>query len=228
MPLGVAVFLVMGGLLASSAFINKNGSLGGNGVLGGVAIVSSAYGAQPSRAGGDLAMVNTQNSSFLASLSYGNGNDGNYITQEESASFNNDEGLVRDSGGVFSEQTNQSGIVNYTVQQGDTLPSIAAYFGVSVDTIMSANSKTKSEAVVPGAILKILPVSGVLYISRKGDTLQSVASSFNVQADQIVNANPSVNLDPNPPLNISFINPGTSLIIPGGKSALTTSPSVGS
>ena len=216
--------MVVGGLLASSVSIHKNRLFGneGGGAFAGVAIVQSAHGAQ--------ALVNTQDSSFSASLSYGSSNDGNYITQEEGAAFNNNEGIVKDPGGVFSKQTNQSGIVNYTVQPGDALPSIASYFGVSVDTIIDANLNISSSTLTPGTALRILPVSGVLYSSRSGDTLQSIADSFNVQADQIIDANPSLNLESLPDslsgslFNLSLISPGTSLIIPGGKGAITTSP----
>lgn len=222
LPLGVAVFLVVGGLLASSAFIHKNRSLGDGGVFGGVAIVSSAHGAQASLPGDDLALVNTQDSSFLASLSYGSSNDGNYITQEEDATFNNNKGIVKDPGGVFSKQTNQSGVVSYTVQPGDTLPSIASYFGISMDTIINANPKMPSGTLTPGAILKILPVSGIFYTSRPGDTLQSIATAFNVQTNQIVEANPSANLGSLS--NLSFVDPKTALIVPGGKSPITTFP----
>jgi LysM repeat protein len=222
MPLGVAVFLVVGGLLASSVFVHKDRSLNDGGAFGGVAIVASAHGAQAVLPGDDLALVNTQDSSFLASLSYGSSNDGNYITQEENATFNNNEGVVKDPGGVFSKQTNQSGIVSYDVQPGDTLPSVASYFGISVDTILNANPKVQSGTLTPGTVLKILPVSGVFYTSRPGDTLQSIASSFNVQADQIIDTNPSTNLGDIS--HLSFVNPGTPLIIPGGKSAITTSP----
>ena len=222
MPLGVAVFLVVGGLLASSVSVHKNRSLGGDDILGGVAIVASAHGAQAPLPGDNLALVNTQDSSFLASLSYGSSNDGNYITQEESATFDNDKGVVKDPGGVFSKQTSQSGVVSYVVQPGDTLPSIASYFGISADTIINANPKIPSSMLTPGAILKILPVSGIFYTTRAGDTLQSIATSFNVQINQIVEANPSANFESFS--NLSFVDPGATLIIPGGKSPITISP----
>jgi LysM repeat protein len=221
MPLGMAVFLVVGGLLASSVSIRKNRTLGGGSVFSGVAIVASAHGAQATLPGDSLALVNTQDSSFLASLSYGSSNDGNYITQEESATFDNNKGVVKDPGGVFSKQTSQSGVVSYTTQPGDTLLSIASYFGISVDTITNANPKISSSAPTPGTILKILPVSGIFYTSRTGDTLQSIASSFNVQIDQIVEANPSANLESLS--SLSFVDSGTTLIIPGGKGKITTS-----
>lgn len=220
MPLEVAVFLVVGGLLASSIFVHKNGVPNDGGALSGVAIVASAHGAQASQLGNDLAMVNTKDGSFVASLSYSNSNDGNYITQEESATFDGDEGTLKDPGGVFSHQTSQSGIVSYVTQAGDTLPSIASYFGISVDTIIAANPKLSSGTISAGTTLKILPVSGILYTSHPGDTLQSIASSFNVQANQIVEANPSIKLDSSS--RFSFISSGLSLIIPGGKSLVTT------
>jgi len=215
MPLGVAVFLVLCGLAGSSLFVHKSRSFGGG--FGGVAIVSSAHGAQefqPS-SGAEASFAVTQVGSLSVSASREGGGGGNYITQEERSAFNDDEGIVKDPGGVFSDSTSQSGIVNYAVQPGDTLPSIAADFGVSVDTITSANPTISSGTVAVGKTLKILPVSGVLYISKQGDTLQSIASSFNILGDQIVRANLPLGLGSAP--ETAAINSGTALIIPAGK-----------
>ena len=225
-PLGMAVFLVIGALLVGGLFIKKNGSLGGNSGGSGLALIANAYGAQSSRSINDvsLAALNNQNNSLLSSPS-SDGGAGNYVAQEESATFNTGDAIVNDPGGAFADFTSQSGIVSYVVKPGDTLPSIATYFGVSVETITGANSSIKGNKVKTGQVLKILPVSGFIYKTQAGDTLASIASTFNVLPDQIAEVNPSAGLDANS--NLAFLNAGISLIIPSNNSASNSSPASG-
>lgn len=226
-PLGMAVFLVIGALLVGGLFIRKNGTLAGNSGGGsGLALIANAYGAQSSRSINDvsLATLNNQDDSLLSSPS-SDGGTGNYVAQEESATFNTGEGIVNDPGGAFADSTSQSGIVSYVVKPGDTLPSIAAYFDVTVDTITGANPSIKGNKVKTGQVLKILPVSGFIYQTQAGDTLTSIASSFNVLPDQIVQANPSAGLDADS--DLSFLNAGVSLIIPSSGPSANSSPASG-
>ena len=58
---------------------------------------------------------------------------------------------------IISEKT-RGEIVNYTVQSGDTVSSIAQKFGISIDTVRWANDLTSISAIKPGQIFKILPV----------------------------------------------------------------------
>ena len=224
MPLGVAVFLVAGILLFNALFISKNGTSGGM-WFGGFPFIPNAYSAQSIEPINDLAGGQTaQIPPSLVSPGY-DGGGVNYIAQEEGAAFNSADGAVKDPGGVFVNSTNQSGIINYTVQASDTISSIAQYFGITVDTIVNANPKTKIGSVTKGEVLQILPVSGVLYTTQMGDTLGSIASLFGIPVDQIIKANPAANLASVP--DISFLQAGLSLIIPGGKGTITTVPSLG-
>lgn len=84
----------------------------------------------------------------------------------------------------FSEKP-RSEIIEYEVQSGDTLSSIADKFGISSDTIRWANDLT-GDAIKPGQILKILPVTGVSYTVKSGDTLESVAKKFSAEAQAIL------------------------------------------
>lgn len=224
MPLGVAVFLVFGALLFNLLFINKNGASGSAG-FGGFSFIPNVYSAQSIEPINDLAgSQSAQVAPSLVSPGYDGGGI-NYIAQEEGAAFNSADGAVRDPGGVFVGSTNQSGIINYTVQASDTIPSIAQYFGITVDTITGANPKIHSGTVTAGEVLKILPVSGVLYTTQTGDTLGSIASSFGVPVSQIIQANPAADLGS--VSQISFLRSGLSLVIPGGKSNITTALSLG-
>lgn len=84
----------------------------------------------------------------------------------------------------FSEKP-RSEIIDYEVESGDTLSSIAGKFGISTDTIRWAND-LKGDAIKPGQTLKILPVTGVSYTVKSGDTLESVAKKFSAEAQPIL------------------------------------------
>ena len=69
----------------------------------------------------------------------------------------------------FSQKP-RSEIIDYKVESGDTLSSIAQKFDISPDTIKWANDLTNANQIKPGQILKILPVTGVSHIVKSGDT----------------------------------------------------------
>lgn len=76
--------------------------------------------------------------------------------------------------------------VDYQVQNGDTLSSIAEKFGVSIDTIRWQNSLQSRDAIKEGQILEILPVTGVSHTVNKGDTVYSIAKRYDVDPQVIV------------------------------------------
>lgn len=80
----------------------------------------------------------------------------------------------------------RSEIIDYTVEGGDTLSSIASKFNISADTIRWAND-LKRDAIKPGQILKILPETGVAYTVKSGDTLESIAKKFSAEQQPILN-----------------------------------------
>lgn len=80
----------------------------------------------------------------------------------------------------------RSEIINYEVESGDTLSSIASKFNISADTIRWAND-LKKDAIKPGQILKILPESGVAYTVKSGDSLESIAKKFSAEQQPILN-----------------------------------------
>jgi LysM repeat protein len=72
----------------------------------------------------------------------------------------------------------------YTVQKGDSIYSIASYFGVSHETIMSYNHK-KVITVRVGEVLEVPSSDGILYPIKKGDTLKSIAKKYSVDEDEV-------------------------------------------
>lgn len=72
----------------------------------------------------------------------------------------------------------------YTVQSGESLESIAKYFEVSVDSIITTN-KLKNKAIRKDDVLEIPSVSGIAYEVKNGDTLNKIAKKYNIDPDDI-------------------------------------------
>jgi len=77
-------------------------------------------------------------------------------------------------------------VVDYEVQSGDTLSSVAKKFGVSSDTVKWANDLSDVNQLKPGQTLKILPVTGVSHTVKSGETLESIAKKYQAEAQGIV------------------------------------------
>ncbi len=82
-------------------------------------------------------------------------------------------------------QKPRSDIIERKVKEGDTISGIAGEYGVSADTIKWENDLT-SDAIKPGQILKILPVTGIAYKVKSGDTLESVAKRYSAEQQAIL------------------------------------------
>lgn len=80
-------------------------------------------------------------------------------------------------------------IVEYKVQKGETLLSIARKFNLSLNTILWANNLSKNSILKPGQKLVILPVDGVIHHVQKGDTLSALAKLYRVNIEEIINYN---------------------------------------
>lgn len=82
-----------------------------------------------------------------------------------------------------------SDLINvYEVRKGDTISAVAKMYGVSKNTIMWAND-LKSERLIPGEILIILPITGVKHTVKKGDTVASVAKKYKGDVEDIAKYN---------------------------------------
>lgn len=115
--------------------------------------------------------------------------------------------------------------IEYIVQDGDTVSTIAEKFGVSVDTLKWANpNMTSIKTVKPGQKLIVPPVTGVVHIVKSGETIYSIAKKYSVDAQAVVDY----------PFN-SFTNDetfslaiGQRLIVPDGVMPAQAAPAVNS
>jgi murein DD-endopeptidase MepM/ murein hydrolase activator NlpD len=80
----------------------------------------------------------------------------------------------------------RSDVLDYTVQQGDTLSTVAKQFGLNTDSIKWENPGIDEKRVKPGTVLKIPPVDGVVITVKGGETIYSIAKKYNVSAQAIV------------------------------------------
>lgn len=110
--------------------------------------------------------------------------------QEEKVIQNDASGSVTSvSLPLTNASTMRDGIIKYKVRKGETIQNLASRFGISVETIQSANQSIK-RAVKQGDVLTILPVSGILYEINEGDTIELLAQKFQVSEDLIKRYNP--------------------------------------
>lgn len=103
---------------------------------------------------------------------------------------------------------NKKDVIDYAVQSGDSLDSIAAAHNINVNTIIWANDLYANSKVKAGESLTILPVDGVLHIVQSGDTMSAIASKYKANAEDIISYNDLANQDD--------IYVGDILIVPGG------------
>lgn len=106
-------------------------------------------------------------------------------------------------------------IQTYIAQNGDSVSSVAAKFGVTSDSIRWSNA-LKGDTVDPGQKLYIPPVNGIVYTVKSGDTPASLASKYSANKDQIIAYNDA---------ELTGIHVGELIIIPNGQLTTTYSSS---
>lgn len=112
-------------------------------------------------------------------------------------------------------------VVQYEVVSGDSVFGIAEKFNLRPETILFGNLAVLADdphRLHPGQKLNILPVDGVYHKWSEGENLIKVAAYYGVTAEDVINW-PGNNLDINqiPDIARPPIEPGTMLMIPGGR-----------
>ena len=79
--------------------------------------------------------------------------------------------------------------IEYTVQPGDTISTIAQDHEVSVNTILWENNKSAYSIIRPGDSLKILPFTGLTHTIAKGDSITTIAKKYEVEEERLMEVN---------------------------------------
>lgn len=85
-------------------------------------------------------------------------------------------------------------MVKHTIALGESLTSIAAKYGVTLDDLLSANPTLDTTAYYAGDTLCVPKTSGcegVLYQVVRGDTFFIIAQKHNITVESLMNANPN-------------------------------------
>lgn len=114
--------------------------------------------------------------------------------------------LILVPGGVV---TDRGSIAQYTVQEGDTLASIAGYYGLQPETLAWANVLPRPDLIHPGQELVIPPGDGALIAVEEGDTVDAIAARFEVDPQTILDYEFN-NLDDG-----SLLQIGQEIMVPG-------------
>lgn len=108
---------------------------------------------------------------------------------------------------VNTSTKTKADIVDYTVQAGETVASIAAKFNVNSESIMGSNS-LRNNNVAAGTVMVIPPINGLVYTVKAGDTPDSLASRYRANKDQLVAFND---------IELTGLKVGERVVIPGGQ-----------
>jgi surface antigen len=112
---------------------------------------------------------------------------------------------------VATELKSHRDIKTYTVQEGDTISSIASEFGITSDSIRWSNGLS-GDNVAAGKKLTIPPVTGIVYVVKQGDTADSLAQRYRVSKSAIVAFNDA---------EVSGLKVGQRIVIPDGSPPIT-------
>lgn len=112
----------------------------------------------------------------------------------------------------------RSGVIEYTVQDGDLLSFIASDYGVSQSSIIWANNLKNADDLSVNQILRIPPISGVVHKGATGDTVASLAKKYGADVERII----AYNRLPKD----GAIGRGDEIIIPDGTMASTLAKSI--
>jgi len=110
---------------------------------------------------------------------------------------------------LFDGVDQRTDVTKYEVLEGDVMSSIAEDYGISLQTLISANNISNIDAISPGIILKIPPINGILHTVKQGDSVSFLAKKYDAEQDKIISFNGL-------PLS-GDLQIGEELIIPGGK-----------
>ena len=80
------------------------------------------------------------------------------------------------------------GVIQYIVKEGETLQTIAARFGLTIDQIRWSNNLSTSD-INPGQNLLLPSIAGIAYKIKNGDTVESLAQKYGSSIEAIIAVN---------------------------------------
>ncbi len=106
------------------------------------------------------------------------------------------------------------GVIEYTVEEGESMDTIAAKYGITTDDIRWSNN-LKDTDVSPGTVLYIPSTSGIVYTVKADDTVESIAEKYGSSAAEIIALND---------LEVSGVSEGMRIVVKDGSLPETERP----
>ncbi len=125
-----------------------------------------------------------------------------------SAIVSQDDTLVGKPEIMTTDIKTKDDIVIYSVQDGDTVGSLANRFGVTSDSIRWSNELSSWSTLRTGQELVIPPIDGIAYTVQADDTPESLAERFNTDKELIIRFNDA---------ELDGLNIGERIVIPEGE-----------
>jgi murein DD-endopeptidase MepM/ murein hydrolase activator NlpD len=135
------------------------------------------------------------------------------LFNSDSSAFSVEQGALHTNVDIAVEEENShtmDELAVYTVKKNDSIASIASYFEISPETIITFN-KLDGNKVSEGDVLEIPQISGILYTVKKGDTLVKISKDYKVDSEDISLYNAII-----PELALTA---GDDIFLPGAKMA---------
>ena len=89
----------------------------------------------------------------------------------------------------MAEKAKLGSILSYTVENGDTVSTIAEKYGLTTTTINLSNDLTASSKLSVGKVLSFPSVDGLIHVVAKGDTVWDLAKGYKVSSSAILEVN---------------------------------------
>lgn len=87
---------------------------------------------------------------------------------------------------IQKDPEEDGGVKIYTVEEGDTISTIAKNHDITVNTILWANDLDNVDEIRPGDQIFILPIAGLKHIVSEGDTINDIAKKYHGDKDRII------------------------------------------
>ena len=105
-------------------------------------------------------------------------------------------------------------VIEYVVEDGDTIFGIAERFGLSPETIAWSNDRSIIGSLRPGRPINVPPVNGVYHQVIGSSTIAEIAASYGISDPNVITDSEYNNLFGTPPDTV--LPSGTWIMIPGG------------
>ena len=114
----------------------------------------------------------------------------------------------------LTDAGNREWVIEYVVEEGESMDDIATKYGITTDQIRWSNG-LKTTDVAAGTTLYLPKESGIVYTAKSDDTIASIASKYGSNEEEITIFND---------LDVSGLSEGMKLFIKGGTLPVTERP----